>query len=278
MNAVPAPAAAPVPAITTVPARRSIADLLAPLNRIAANSPSLVANHDARFLSGGQVYSLARYVFLGPKGGNDPIRIGLFAGIHGDEPEGVYALVQFLTLLDLNPELAAGYCLFVYPVCNPTGFEDRTRHARNGKDLNRQFWTESNEPEVNLLQLELEEHAFQGIISLHTDDSSHGFYGFANGATLTKHLIEPALLAAEPFLPRNEDETIDGFPAREGIIRDSCYPGVLSAPPKVRYRPFEIILETPQAAPAYSKEAALVAALRTILARYREFIAYAPNL
>ena len=53
---------------------------------------------------------------------------------------------------------------------------------------------------------------------------------------------------------------------------------MLSAPPKVRPRPFEIILETPQAPPNYLKEAALVAALRMILTRYREFMAYAPNL
>jgi len=180
--------------------------------------------------------------------------------------------------LDLNPELATGYCLFVYPVCNPTGFEDRTRHTRSGKDLNRQFWTGSAEPEVRWLEAELEAHAFQGIIALHTDDTSHGFYGFAQGATLTQHLIEPALLAAEPFLPRNRDATIDGFRACKGIIRDLCYPGVLSAPTRARPRPFEIILETPQAAPDSLKEAALVAALRTILTRYREFIAYAPNL
>ena len=82
-------------------------------------------------------------------------------------------------------------------------------------------------------------HAFHGIISLHTDDSSQGFYGFASGATLTRNLIEPALQAAEQFLPRNGDEPIDGFRARNGIIRDT-YPGVLSAPPKVRPRPFEI--------------------------------------
>ncbi len=257
--------------------RRSIPDLLAPLDRIAASSPSIVANHEAQFVVGGQKYSLPRYLFIGPKGGDEQIRLGLFAGIHGDEPEGVHALIQLLELLERKPELAVGYCLFIYPICNPTGFEDRTRHARGGKDLNREFWIESAEPEVKLLQSELLAHAFQGIISLHTDDSSHGFYGFAHGATLTKHLIEPALREAEHFLPRNEHETIDGFRARNGIIRDS-YPGVLSAPPNVRPRPFEIILETPQQAPAYLKEAALVAAIRTILTRYREFMAYAPNL
>ncbi len=260
-----------------VPARRSLEELLKPLDRVAAKSSSLVAVHGAQFESGGELYEVPRYLFIGPKGGDDAIRVGLFAGIHGDEPEGVHALIRFLGFLEDRPELATGYCLFVYPVCNPTGFEDRTRHARSGKDLNREFWKGSTEPEVKLLESELAAHSFNGIISLHTDDSSHGFYGFARGATLTKHLIEPALAAAEHFLPLNGNDTIDGFRARTAIIRNS-YPGVLSAPPNARPRPFEIILETPHAAPNYLKEAALVSALRMILMRYRELMAYAPNL
>jgi murein peptide amidase A len=259
------------------PARRSMPELLAPLERIAASAPSLIANHGASFEVGGQTYELPRYLYLGPKGGGDTLRIGLFAGVHGDEPEGVHALVQFLTLLDREPELAKGYALFVYPICNPTGFEDRTRHARSGKDPNREFWRGSTEPEIRLLESELVAHSFHGIISLHTDDTSHGFYGFAHGATLTHNLIEPALDAAEEFLARNADDTIDGFEARNGIIHQG-YQGILRAPPAVRPRPFEIILETPQAAPSHLKEAAFVAALRVILARYRELIAFAPNL
>ena len=269
--------AGPLAERNTGPAKRSIADLLEPLERIAAGSPSFVSRREAAFTSGGQSYVLPQYVFIGPKGGDDAIRVGLFAGIHGDEPEGVHALIQFLSLLARKPELATGYCLFAYPVCNPTGFEDRTRHSRSGKDLNREFWNGSQEPEVRLLQSELAAQSFHGIISLHTDDSSLGFYGFAHRATLTKNLIEPALQAAEQFLPRNGNETIDGFRARNGIVRDS-YPGVLSAPPKARPRPFEIVLETPQEPPNYLKEAALVAALRMILTRYREMMAYAPNL
>jgi murein peptide amidase A len=257
--------------------RRSIAELLAPLDRIAAQSPNLVANHDARFQMNGESYELPRYLFVGPRGGDTPFRIGIFAGIHGDEPEGVHALVQFIKLLEAKPELAAGYYLSFYPVCNSTGFEDGTRFSRSGRDLNREFWKASAEPEVRLLEAELVSRSFQGIISLHTDDSSEGFYGFAHGATLTKHLIEPALRAAEKYLPRNENAVIDGFNARRGIIRDS-YEGILSAPPKIRPRPFEIILETPAAPPVFLKELAFVAALQTILVEYNKFIAYAPNL
>jgi len=257
--------------------RRSIADLLAPLDQIAAHSPNLVAKHDAHFEAGGETYELPRYLFVGPKGGDTPIRVGIFAGIHGDEPEGVRAVVQFLKLLEAGPELAAGYYLSFYPVSNPAGFEDGTRHSRNGRDLNREFWDNSSEPEVRLLQAELISRSFNGIISLHTDDTSDGFYGIVRGATLTQHLIEPALRAAEKFLPRDRRPIIDGFQARNGVIRDA-YDGVLSAPPKVRPRPFEIIIETPQAPPTFLKECAFVAALKTILTEYRKFIAYAPNL
>jgi hypothetical protein len=257
--------------------RRDMVELLAPLEKIAADSTNLVANHEAKFDVNGESYELPRYLFVGPRGGDTPIRVGIFAGIHGDEPEGVHALVRFIQLLEAKPELATGYYLSFYPLCNPTGFEDNTRHSRSGKDLNREFWRDSAEPEVRLLQAELQSRSFQGLISLHTDDTSAGFYGFAHGATLTKSLIEPALAAAEKFLPRDERPLIDGFAARNGVIR-AGYEGILNAPPKVRPRPFEIILETPSAPPEYLKQCAFVAALQTVLVEYQKFIAYAPNL
>ncbi len=260
-----------------LPRRRSIAALLAPLDEIAVHSPNLVANHEAKFESEGETYELPRYLFVGPKGGDTPIRIGIFAGVHGDEPEGTHALVQFIKLLEAKPELAAGYYLSFYPVCNPTGFEDGKRYSRGGKDLNREFWKNSDQPEVRLLQAELISRSFQGIISLHTDDTSDGFYGFAHGATLTKHLIEPALEAAGKLLARNERQIIDGFGARNGVISGK-YDGILSAPPRVRPHPFEIILETPKTPPEFQKQFAFVAALQTILDEYLKFIAYAPNL
>jgi len=258
--------------------RRSLSEFFAPLEKIAAESPNVVAHHDAHFKFNGESYELTRYSFVGPEGGDTPIHIGIFAGVHGDEPEGAHALVQFIRMLEARPELARGYCLSLYPVCNPTGFEDGTRFSRSGKDLNREFWKNSGEPEVRLLQTELISRSFQGIISLHTDDTSTGFYGYARGATLTKDLLKPALEAVEKILARDTRPVIDGFRARNGIIYDA-YEGMLSfPPPRVRPRPFEIILETAATPPSYLKEAAFVAALQTILSEYRKFIAYAPNL
>lgn len=253
------------------------ASILAPLNDIAARSSSLVANHEAHFSVKGKTHELPRYFFIGPKGGDRPIRLGLFAGVHGDEPEGVYALIRFVQFLEQNPAVATGYALSIYPICNPAGFEARTRHNASGRDLNREFWKNTTEPEAKILEAELMSQNFDGIIALHTDKDSNGFYGFARGATLTKQLLRPALTAAANLLPINQDQLIDGFHAEDGLIED-CYSGVLSAPPKSRPQPFEIILETPGQAPLFLREAALVVSLRAILDDYRKFISYAANL
>ena len=220
---------------------------------------------------------LPRFLFIGPKGGDDPIRLGIFAGIHGDEPAGAFAAVNLLQMLERQPEIARGYWLYVYPVCNPTGFQQQTRCSARGYDLNREFWNNSDEPEVRCLETELWTHAFDGIVSLHSDDTSAGMYGFVRGATLSKHLLEPALKAAEEVLPRNRDKLIDGFPASNGLIRQ-CYNGVLSAPPRIKPKPFELLLETPAMAPLLHQQQALVLAMTTILTEYRQLMGYAPNL
>jgi hypothetical protein len=258
-------------------AHRSLDTLTAPLTELSRHSSHLIRCESGRFELAGQSYDLPRYLFVGSTGDAEAIRIGVFAGIHGDEPAGSFALLRFVRILIDQPEIARDYCLFLYPVCNPTGFATNARRNWNGKDLDREFWRNSLQPEMRLLESELWLHAFHGIISLHTDSASDGLYGYAHGALLTQHLLRPALAAASKFLPLNQADSIDGFPARDGIILDS-YSGVLRAPPGVKPRPFEVILEAPHRAPLYLQETALAVALRTILDEYRKFIAYAQNL
>src|SRR5215472_12477750 len=96
----------------TATPRRSVAEVLAPLDALAARSTGLIANHDASYELAGKTYQFPRYLLIGPRSGGDSIRVGLFAGIHGDEPEGVHALVRFIRLLEEQPEVTQGYCLF----------------------------------------------------------------------------------------------------------------------------------------------------------------------
>ncbi len=256
---------------------RPLARLLAPLDQLAENSPRFLSKSLGQFEVGGQAHALSRYVYLGPKGGGDVLRIGIFATIHGDEPEGALALTRLVGELEKNPEIAKGYALYFYPVCNPTGFEDNTRHSRSGKDLNREFWKESTEPEIRYLESEICLHAFDGIITLHSDDTSDGLYGFVSGSVLTENLLEPALREAERFLPRNKCKVIDGFAAQGGIIK-AGYSGVLKSLPGLSRPPFEITFETPQKSPLHRQVEATATALRTILVEYRYLIAIAQNI
>ncbi len=264
-------------AAAVVPERRSVARVLAQLDQLAERSPHFISRSLGQFQVGRETYALPRYVYLGEKGGGDTIRIGIFVTIHGDEPEGALALTRFINELERNPEIAKGYALFIYPICNPTGFVDRTRHSRSGKDLNREFWKGSGEPEVRWLETEIWTHAFHGIINLHSDDTSDGLYGFVNGAVLSENLLEPALLAGEKHLPRNRRRRIDGFPAKRGVIYES-YDGVLRAVPGMPRPPFEVTLETPQKAPLHLQVEAFNAALGTILEEFRYLMAIGQDI
>ena len=221
--------------------------------------------------------SIDCFVFRGPAAAHDPIRIGVFAAIHGDEPASALAALRLLDMLIADVSLGEGYHLYVYPVTNPSGLEAGTRANARGSDLNREFWKASAHAEVRLLENELSTHRFHGLVSLHADDTCEGLYGYAHGRLLNEELLKPALEASEQHLPRDRRPLIDGFAAAEGIIH-YCYQGVLSAPPDQKPAPFDIILETPALAPIDLQAAAALDGLLAILRAYRRFISYGGDL
>ncbi|MCK9588190.1 MAG: succinylglutamate desuccinylase/aspartoacylase family protein [Terrimicrobiaceae bacterium] len=256
---------------------RSVHSLLAPLEDLAANSESLFSAHLEYGDRNGVPGTIPRFLFTGPGDRGSFLRVGIFAGIHGDEPSGVQAAVDLLRRLHEAPQPALGYELFVYPVCNPWGYAHDTRLLKSGSDMNREFWRGSDEIEVLVLEGQLMKLAFDGIAALHTDDSSPGLYGFVKGHQLTRHVLEPSLEAASRFLPRNFDKSIDNFQANAGIIEDG-YLGVLGAPPTQKPRPFEIVFETPSHAEKTLQVEAHVAALLTMLGSFRAMIAEGQNI
>lgn len=263
---------------------RSLSALLEPLipqtGTIALRSEveqPLILETVAKVMAGGVIREIPRLRMMGADAGHDPIKLGLFAGIHGDEPAGCDALVRLAAALAADGTLISGYELFIYPVINPFGYEHGVRTNHAGLDLNREFWKDSKHGEVQVIEAELRAHQFAGIITLHADDTCEGVYGYAHGRTLNEALLMPALQAAGEFLPIDTRATIDGFPARAGLIRD-CFAGVLSAPPEQQPRPFDLIFETPAQAELELQVCATVAALKAVLAAYPGFIAYAQDL
>jgi hypothetical protein len=248
-----------------------------PFLSLAETCRSILGTVAGSFESEGKRYTIPRFAFHGPAASVPPIRLGIFALVHGDEPAGALALERLLRSLADEPSSATGYELVLYPLCNPTGYEDGTRHNRAGLDLNREFWRGSPLPEIRILEEELQQSAFDGIVALHADDTSDGLYGYTQGRVLNENLLVPALRASAHILPINCGRLIDGFSAEEGVVKD-CYAGILSPPPQQRPRPFELIFETPSAAPVDRQAEAVDCALRAILKEYREFIAQGANL
>lgn len=261
------------PTSTTRDARGLLDPLRARIDAGGVGGFSLIGE----FVHEGRRHEIPRIRIAGPYAGHDPIRLALFAGLHGDEPAGCAALVELAASLLGDPSRAAGYELFIYPVLNPTGYDAGTRANRRGKDLNREFWRDSAEVEVGFIERELRAHAFDGIVTLHADDTCEGVYGYAHGRTLNEALLVPALEAASHWLPLDRRAVIDGFAARGGLICD-CFKGVLSAPPEQRPQPFDIIVETPAYAPLALQVSAAVAAVESIMTRYPAFISYAQDL
>ena len=271
-------AAFPGPVEYAARVQRSIKEILLPLFIQVGTSDTLRADSLGFWRHGEDRFWLPRFVFQRTSTVKQRIKVGLFAGIHGDEPAGILGLIDFVRALDAEPELGREFQLWVYPLCNPTGFVDETRHSRSGL---------RSEPAI-----------LGAIPGAGNPAAGGGTAAAANltasspctpttramactascgGHTLTKHLMEPALAAAEAALPRNKREQIDGFHAVEGIIH-AGYGGILSAPPDAHPQPFEIVMETPQHAPMELQRQAFVLALKSILAEYRQFISYAADI
>jgi hypothetical protein len=207
----------------------------------------------------------------------DGIPIGLVAGIHGDEADGVWAAVEFARRFARSPELRRSYRLTVYPCVNPTGFERMTRENAAGRDLNREFFRGSDQPEVRVLERELKTQSFTGLISGHSDYESFGIYAYATGAVLSERLAKPALVQASSVIPINTDPVIDGHQAQYGIINEK-FPGSLGPLTGGDSEPFDIVMETPNLFSLRKRVEAQAVAFETILQEYRAVAAEAMYL
>src|ERR1700744_6322009 len=129
-----------------------IHSLLKPLLDLSESSDYLIAGSAGEFAAENSIFQIPRFIFMGPGGGGETLRLGIFATFQGDHSVSAQALIELLQELELRPHLARGYHLYVYPVCDPTGFVSHTRHNFAGEELTRHFWRGSSQPEIYYLE------------------------------------------------------------------------------------------------------------------------------
>jgi len=193
-------------------------------------------------------------------------RVYVSSGIHGDEPAGPLAVRQLLQ----ENRWPANTDLWLMPCLNPAGLRLNRRENANGLDLNRQYLEpKAEEILAHIAWLERQPN-FDLCICLHEDWESEGFYVYELNPDNQPSLAEAIVARASQVCPIDRSETIEGRPAREGIIRPSVDPRSRPDWPEAFYllthkTRLTYTLEAPSDFPLSGRVAALVAGVEAAL-------------
>ena len=164
-----------------------------------------------------EVYPLFKVVL----GKGNSRRALISAGIHGDEPAGVEAIIEILESKRYS-KFIHDWEITLLPCLNPWGYEYDIRENHEKKDLNREFKSSPPPQEVKLVQSVLND-PFDLSLELHEDVESSGFYLYGKGNSgRGADLGQKILNAVNEIMPINGNPQIEGNPAEHGIIKRPC--------------------------------------------------------
>jgi protein MpaA len=136
------------------------------------------------------------------------------AGIHGDEPAGTEALIEWA---EANPDCLRSGFFLIFPCLNPWGLVNNCRCDAKGRDLNRTY-DAVRFPQTSAHRKAIGEHKFDLAITLHEDYDANGFYLYEIRGP-QPYWGEDLLAAAAQHLPLDSRKTIDGRAATHGLVR-----------------------------------------------------------
>jgi murein peptide amidase A len=187
-----------------------------PIERLLMELPELAGRRGWQVQVFGEAGGLPLMAFGRRRGEAGP-RVYLSAGIHGDEPAGVLAVVQLLGDAAWSWDGEAWVC----PCLNPTGFLWNRRENAAGHDLNRDYRALSTDEVRAHVGWLAGRSAFDLAVCLHEDWESNGFYLYELDwrARPVVGLAEEAIGRVSGVCPVDGSEVIDGREACGGILR-----------------------------------------------------------
>jgi len=193
-------------------------------------------------------------------------RIYISAGIHGDEPGSPLAALKLLQENRWPDNLEVWLC----PCLNPVGFTLNTRANMRGIDLNRGYLNPvADEITAHISWLQRQPQ-FDLTIMLHEDWESQGFYLYEQNPDARPSFADKMIEAVEKVCPIDRSETIEGRPAKGGILRPNIDPRSRPDWPEAFYlithkTRQSYTVEAPSDFPLETRVNALVAAVMTVL-------------
>lgn len=200
-------------------AERSYDELTERLHALV-DPPLITTDIIGHFRSESREYSMFEMAMGTP--GSGKMRVMLNAGIHGDEPATVEAIIRFIEMNRDNQELLSRFYFNIFPCNNPTGYELNTRENWAGVDLNREFAARRPAPEAKIIMDALEGRCFGLVFEMHEDIDAPGFYLYEICDNPEEHVGEKIVeVVREAGYPVDLRDEIEGMPAEGGIIRRS---------------------------------------------------------
>lgn len=151
----------------------------------------------------------------------------LSAGIHGDEPAPVEALIRWV---EGNKTRLGAWNLTIFPCLNPWGLERNIRFDAEGRDLNR-CYNSRKLPRITAQLIVMKGRRFDIAACLHEDYDARGFYLYEIAAA-RPHLGEVICRELSRIMPADNRSKIDGHAARRGLIRRRIRPDMLAGHPE----------------------------------------------
>ena len=173
-----------------------------------------------------------------------PKHVLITGGMHGDEPAGVEAVLQFLERDNTTP--LKNFSFLVIPCINPYGYVHNTRETLDGIDINRAFETDDI-AEVAIVKKALGQTQFSLAIDFHEDYDATGFYLY-EGKRDEKYICPRLATAAKAIGPLDpEDPGEDAPDLAEGVYKVATSWGTQGLTPYLLHFHSEhvIISETP---------------------------------
>lgn len=109
-------------------------ELIAYLNELQKSNSSLM---QIRYIGKSQKGKYIPMVILEDKSAQDPVRVWMQGGLHGDEPASTEGMLYLIGEILRQPELLQRLQIAIVPMANIDGYLKQNRYAANGLDLNR---------------------------------------------------------------------------------------------------------------------------------------------
>jgi protein MpaA len=208
---------------------------------------------------------IPRYIFVGDQPGESEIRLGIFAGLRGEDIAGAKAIVEFIDDLVTIPALGSAFRIYAYPTANPLGYTAGAPRKPTDRPVANETGRKLKLSEVELIEREIFVIQFHGVVIIHTTDQPEGLQAAVYGANLHETLVSPILSSLQSL-----------FPTAELPVLDSSFS--LTADAALKQRPFELALRIPRSGWRGLYSMGLRVALHTAVEQYRSYLAQANNI